>query len=73
MYVVFEHLSKCTMPKVHSVNCYYYLRWLEDQSTGTTAWHGPYATFDEAMEKCKSIAKEKGMYPRNAECCKDYF
>ena len=46
MYVVFEHLKKSAMPKVRSVNCDYYLCWLEDQSTHTTAWHGPYGTLD---------------------------
>ena len=73
MYVVFEHLKKSAMPKVHSVNCDYYLRWLEDQSTLTTAWHGSYGSLDEAMEKCVLIAKENGLYPRSAECCKTFF
>ena len=71
--MVFEHLKKTTIPKVHSAYCNHYLRWLEDQSTRTTVWHGPYATFDEAMEKCVSLAKEIRLYPRNAECCKEYF
>jgi hypothetical protein len=73
LYVVFEHLKKSALPKVHSVHCNHYMRWLENQSTSTTAWHGPYGSLDEAMEKCVSIAKEKGMFPRTAECCKTFF
>ena len=46
---------------------------MEDQFTSTTAWHDPYGSLDEAMEKCVLIAMEKGLYPRTAECYKSFF
>lgn len=69
MYVVYQDLVKASGPKVHRKECRYYQRWLNN-STTTTTWHGPYETEEEAMRVCTRVARETGMSPDRASCCR---
>jgi hypothetical protein len=66
-YIVFEDLVDATGPKVHSVSCLYYRRWL-DRPTTTTKWHGPYESEKEAWEICKNLALKGKHKPSTHKC-----
>ena len=68
-YVVFEDLEGATGPKVHSVDCAYYRRWLARPTT-TTTWHGPYHSKEKAWEICKRLSLRGGFKPSRHNCVK---
>lgn len=67
MFVVFEDLDRATGPKVHSTDCFYYQRWLQNPTT-TTTWHGPYESEEEAWKVCELIARRMGLKPSKHDC-----
>jgi len=68
-FVVFEDLDRASGPRVHSVNCFYYKRWLANR-TSTTTWHGPYSSFGEAWKVCEKVANRTGLEPLVHSCCR---
>jgi len=70
-YVVFEDLEGATGPKVHHINCFYYKRWLANQ-TVTTTWHGPYESKEKAWKVCERIALKHGLKPSQHSCVRCY-
>ena len=66
-FVVFTDKDDYADPKVHSVKCAYYERWLRNGSK-TTDWLGPYSTFEEAKKVCEEIANKQGLTPRIHRC-----
>lgn len=68
-YVVFEDLERATDPKVHSVDCFYYKRWLTRPTT-TTTWHGPYESEEKAWEVCKRLSLRGSFKPSKHNCVK---
>jgi len=68
LYVVFEDYAKERAPKVHLSTCRHYQKWKEIGSS-TTNWYGPFDSFNEAWEKCKTISTQNGMQPQQAKCC----
>jgi len=54
-YIVFEDLNRATGPKVHSIDCSYYKRWLKNPTT-TTTWHGPFDALEEARKICEKLS-----------------
>ena len=71
LFVVYENQNGA-VPKVHNAGCRHYRHYMEAQSTRTTAWHGPFDTLKEALEKCREIAKKRDIYPRLAQCCDEH-
>lgn len=67
-YVVFEDIVKATAPKVHSVDCFFYKRWLKKGSK-TTKWHGPYSK-NEAIIVAQTLGKKTKFQPSNHQCMK---
>lgn len=66
-YVVFEDFYKATGPKVHTIDCIYYKRWLEHPTT-TTTWHGPYETFEDAWKICERLSIGSKYRPSQHSC-----
>jgi hypothetical protein len=68
MYVVFEDIADATETKVHKASCPRYLN--RKANASTTRWHGPFDTFQEAVDAATAIAMRKRYgVRRDPVCC----
>ena len=70
IYVVFEDYDKAVCPRLHTIECAYYARWLSNPTT-TTTWHGPYETYEAAWNICQRLSRQTSFSPSRHRCVHD--
>ncbi len=65
-YLVFEDLVDATDTKIHLATCGH----AADRTRGpTTRWHGPFETYEGAVNFAEKVANQKKHGFRDAGCC----